>query len=63
MAFMNLGFGALADRTGHPVLFIAPGLAFVAITLLSPVVVSHFRRIYRTGTMGGGPIAEPLPGA
>jgi MFS family permease len=63
MAVMNLGFGALADHTGHPVLFVAPGLAFVAVALLSPFAVSHFRRIYRTGTMGSTPLAEPLPGA
>jgi MFS family permease len=63
MAVMNLGFGALADQTGHPVLFIAPGLAFVAVALLSPLAVSHFRRIYRTGTMGTQPLPAPSPGA
>ena len=62
MAIMNLGFGALADRTGHPVLFVAPGLAFVAVTLLSPLVVSHFRRIYRTGTMQPAALPGALPG-
>ncbi|MEX1104048.1 MAG: MFS transporter, partial [Dehalococcoidia bacterium] len=63
MAVMNLGFGALADHTGHPVLFMAPGLAFVAVTLLSPLAVSHFRRIYRTGTMTSPALPEALPGA
>lgn len=48
MAIMNLGLGSLADRTGAPVLFFAPGLAFVGITLAS-VLTPHLRRIYRTG--------------
>ncbi|MGH7752956.1 MAG: hypothetical protein ACREN5_09080, partial [Gemmatimonadales bacterium] len=63
MAVMNLAFGALADHTGHPVLFGAPGLAFVAVALLSPVVVSHFRGVYRTGSMRSVAAAEALPGA
>ena len=63
MAIMNLAFGALADHTGHPVLFVAPGLAFVALTILSPTVVPHFRRLYRSGTMVPPPLPEPLPGA
>ncbi len=50
MAFMNLAFGALADRTGAPVLFFLPGAAFVVITMASLVTGPHLRRIYRTGT-------------
>ncbi len=50
MAFMNLAFGALADRTGAPVLFFLPGAAFVVITMGSLVTGPHLRRIYRTGT-------------
>ena len=48
MAVMNLGFGTLADRTGAPVLFLIPGLAFVAITGAS-LLTPQLRRIYRTG--------------
>lgn len=50
MAFMNLGFGAMADRTGAPVLFFLPGAAFVVITLASLATGPYLRRIYRTGT-------------
>lgn len=50
MAFMNLAFGAMADRTGAPVLFFLPGAAFVVITLASLATGPYLRRIYRTGT-------------
>ncbi|MCO5202196.1 MAG: MFS transporter [Chloroflexi bacterium] len=50
MAFMNLGFGAMADRTGAPILFFLPGAAFVVITLASIATGPYLRRIYRTGT-------------
>ena len=50
MAFMNLAFGTLADRTGAPILFFLPGAAFVLITLASLVTGPWLRRIYRTGT-------------
>lgn len=50
MAFMNLGFGAMADRTGAPMLFFLPGAAFVMITLASLATGPYLRRIYRTGT-------------
>jgi MFS family permease len=48
MAVMNLGLGSLADRTGAPLLFFAPGLAFLVITAGS-VLTPNLRRIYRTG--------------
>ena len=48
MAIMNLGFGTLADRTGAPVLFLLPGVVFVAITGVS-LLTPQLRRIYRTG--------------
>ena len=48
MAVMNLGFGALADRAGAPMLFLLPGAAFVLITCLS-LLTPQLRRIYRTG--------------
>ncbi|MEO9254746.1 MAG: MFS transporter [Tepidiformaceae bacterium] len=50
MAIANLGFSALADRWGAPVLFWAPGAAFVAIVLAS-LAAPHLRRVYRTGSM------------
>ena len=50
MAFMNLAFGTLADRTCAPILFFLPGAAFVLITLASLVTGPWLRRIYRTGT-------------
>ncbi len=48
MAVMNLGFGTMADRAGAPMLFLLPGLAFVAVTGAS-VLTPQLRRIYRTG--------------
>ena len=55
MAFMNLAFGAMADRTGAPILFFLPGAAFVGITLVSLVAGPWLRRIYRTGTAAAAP--------
>jgi len=49
MAVMNLGFGALADRLGAPMLFAVPGAVFVAITVLTMVSGANLRHIYRTG--------------
>lgn len=54
MAFANLGFGTLADRTGAPVLFWIPGSLFVAIVFVSIPLVPYLRSVYRTGR-----IAEP----
>ncbi len=55
MAFMNLAFGAMADRTGAPILFFLPGAAFVVITLASLATGPYLRRIYRTGTAAAAP--------
>lgn len=49
MAIMNLAFGALADAWGAPVLFAAPGAAFIAITLVTMVSGTNLRYIYRNG--------------
>lgn len=54
MAFANLGFGTLADRTGAPILFWIPGSLFVAIMFASIALGPYLRRVYRTGR-----IAEP----
>jgi MFS family permease len=51
MAVANLAFGTLADRWGAPVLFWAPGALFVAIVVLTGLVVSDLRKTYRTGRM------------
>jgi MFS family permease len=51
MAFSNLGLGTLADITGAPVLFMIPGLIFVAIVLVSIVMSTDLRRIYGNGTV------------
>lgn len=50
MAFMNLGFGALADDVGAPMLFALPGLTFVVITLISVFAGRNLRYIYRNGS-------------
>ena len=49
MAIMNLGFGAIADVTGVPVLFLVPALVFLAIVGITIPLGSNYRRIYRTG--------------
>lgn len=49
MAIMNLGFGALADSWGAPMLFAVPGAAFFVITLVTLVTGSNLRYIYRNG--------------
>jgi len=50
MAFANLGYGALADVTGIPVLFLVPGLFFVAIVFGSIALSANLRRVYGTGS-------------
>ena len=49
MAIMNLGFGAIADATGVPILFLVPGLAFLGVVAITIPLGSSYRRIYRTG--------------
>jgi len=51
MAFANLGFGALADRWGAPLLFWIPGSAFVMIVAISWLAGPYMRHVYRTGRM------------
>ncbi|MGB4860870.1 MAG: MFS transporter [Tepidiformaceae bacterium] len=55
MAIMNLSFGAIADRVGAPVLFMVPGVIFVAITLLSLLAGTQLRYIYRNGRPAPAP--------
>jgi MFS family permease len=48
MAIMNLGFGALADQWGAPILFAIPGAVFMVVTVVS-IAGPNLRHIYRTG--------------
>jgi MFS family permease len=52
MAVMNLGFGAMADSVGVPVLFIVPALIFLGIVAITIPLGTNYRRIYRTGAAG-----------
>ncbi len=56
MAFANLGYGALADWLGSPVLFLVPGLAFLAIVGSTLFSNRHLRRVYGTGTLVQAPV-------
>lgn len=56
MAIMNLGFGALADNYGAPMLFAIPGAVFVLITLATMFAGSNLRHIYRTGRTRTAPV-------
>ena len=49
MAIANLAFGTAADRWGAPVLLWVPGAVFVAAVVVTGVLGSHLRRVYRTG--------------
>ena len=55
MAIMNLGFGAIADATGVPILFLVPALLFLGVIGLTIPLGSNYRRIYRTGVAARAP--------
>ena len=55
MAFANLGYGALADALGSPVLFLVPGLGFLVIVALTLVSNPYLRRVYGTGSLVPAP--------
>jgi hypothetical protein len=61
MAVANLAFGTLADHWGAPILFSAPGVAFVVIVAGSVIAGPHLRRVYRTGAMQARPAGAPGP--
>jgi len=46
MAFSNLGTGRLADVFGAGTMLALPGLAFIAVTVLT-LCISPLRQIYR----------------
>lgn len=52
MAVANLGFAAASDAVGAPILFLIPGLIFVAIVVGSLRIGRYLPRIYRSGQIG-----------
>jgi MFS family permease len=51
MAFSNLGYGFIADRLTVPPIFVATGLMFIIIMLVSYAVEPILRRVYTTGSI------------
>jgi hypothetical protein len=51
MALANLAFGSLADVWGAPILFLAPGLAFVAIVFATLLAGPYLPSLYRKGRL------------
>ena len=49
MAFMNLGFGLIADSVGERVLLVAPGVIWVALLLLATLGMTDLRGLLRRG--------------
>lgn len=60
MAVANLGYGALADVFGAPLLFLVPGLVFLAIVAATLFSSPHLRRVYGTGTLVPAPAPAPV---
>lgn len=62
MAFVNFGFGWLADGIGVRVLLIVPGIFWMVIFLIAIVMLSEVRSIIRTGAFLPRPAAlVPAP--
>lgn len=55
MAFANLGYGALADWLGSPILLLVPGVMFLGIVVATLFTNPHLRRVYGTGTLVPAP--------
>jgi fucose permease len=49
MAFMNLGFGWLADTVGVKPLMIIPGLAWIVIFAVAAIFLTELRHVLRAG--------------
>jgi MFS family permease len=49
MAFMNLGFGLIADSVGERVLLIWPGVLWVVVFLLATLAMTDLRGLLRRG--------------
>ena len=51
MAFANLGFASAADALGAPTLLLVPGAVFAVIVVVSRLLGSDLRTVYRTGAV------------
>ena len=49
MAFMNLGFGLIADSVGERVLLVGPGVIWVGLLLLATLGMTDLRGLLRRG--------------
>ena len=49
MAFMNLGFGLIADSVGERVLLVGPGVIWVGLLLLATLGMTDLRALLRRG--------------
>jgi MFS family permease len=58
MAFMNLGFGLVADFTGERILFILPSVLWLAIFVLGGLFSPALRHLLRTGSFRIEPATE-----
>jgi len=59
MAFMNLGFGLVADFTGERILFILPSVLWLVIFVLGGLFSPALRHLLRTGSFRIEPATEP----
>ena len=50
MAFMNLGFGLLADITGERILYILPGILWLVIFVIGTILSERLRFLLQKGT-------------
>ena len=50
MAFMNLGFGLLADITGERILYILPGILWLVIFVIGTILSARLRFLLQKGT-------------
>ncbi|MEE2875185.1 MAG: MFS transporter [Chloroflexota bacterium] len=58
MAFMNLGFGLVADFTGERILFILPSVLWLVIFVLGGLFSPALRHLLRTGSFRIEPATE-----
>ena len=62
MAFMNLGFGWLADTIGVKPLMIIPGLAWIVLFAVAAVFLTEIRHVLRVGDFRHRPVVAPASG-
>ena len=58
MAFMNLGFGLVADFTGERILFIVPSVLWLIIFVFGGLFSPGLRHLLRTGSFRAEPATE-----